>query len=378
MEAAAAAFPRPDAAGLPTAWALAGGVLAALARRWRDSVVYFRRALAAGVRVDTPAYDLHRFVFVAAAFQCAACGDPIERDAAAAFVMAQRLPVRRPRGLFVDAAAYARWAAAVRRWQQRLWLRQAMRDMSSGDARRLRRTLSALARVQPHTDLARRIRLWLACTGTVGGAASRRAYWLRRSAAAEDSPRHLWRLSVLAAERFGGAPDVVERLHQLLERFPDDAWGLARWRTWMMKLAQQAVEQGRFKQALFQYVSLILRLPDDRDGWAGCAQVLQLMDEEERAADCWRQARLLEKRTRRRTSESVGCGGTSPADDGQVQLDILRKLLAEPDEILAADFPFAEAVLRRAVLQSLHEPDAYLPFLLKRWAEGSTSLATSG
>ena len=358
---AAAAFPAPSEAGLPGAWALAGGLLAALAGRWEDSIAYFELARSTGALDDGPAGDLPRLIFVAAALQRAAAGAPLSPEVEA-FAMSLRLPARPPRGAVRDAASYARWAAAVRRWQQQLWVRRALQELTVGDVESLRSTLRAVARRRPHASLSRWIRVWLACTGSVGEEAMDRSYWLQRSRPSTDAPRHLWRLAVLAAERFGMPADVVERLHQLLERFPDDEWALARWRSWMLKLAEDAFSEGRFKQALLQYVSLILYLPDDPDGWEGCAQMLELMDMGERANDCRRQARAAASKARR----------VPKLDDEQVKRNILQQLLAEPLPVSKPSFPFALAALRRAALQTLHEPDGYLRSELERWA-ASTS-----
>lgn len=311
---AAAVYPGPDQPGFPGTWALAGGLLAALAGRWSDSVAYFDTA-------------------------------------------------RPPRADVSDIVSYSRWAASVRQWQQQLWVRRALSDLAAGDVHGLENSLRAIARLRPSDSLSRWVRVWLACARAVGGAVMERRGWLRRSEPAPDAPRHLWWLSVLAAEQFGAPAHVVERLNRLLERFPDDEWALARWRAWMLKLAQDAVDEGRFKQALFQYASLVLYLPDDPDGWAGCARILELMDAEERAADCRRQAQA-----------AVGCARrAAEPEDGQVRMHILRQLLAEPLPVPAAAFPFSSVALRRAVLQSLHEPDAYLRCELERWAVASTS-----
>lgn len=359
---AAAVYPGPDQPGFPGTWALAGGLLAALAGRWSDSVAYFDTARSAGALDSGPLCSLARLVFAAAALRCAIEGVPLGPDVEA-FVMKLRIPARPPRADVSDIVSYSRWAASVRQWQQQLWVRRALSDLAAGDVHGLENSLRAIARLRPSDSLSRWVRVWLACARAVGGAVMERRGWLRRSEPAPDAPRHLWWLSVLAAEQFGAPAHVVERLNRLLERFPDDEWALARWRAWMLKLAQDAVDEGRFKQALFQYASLVLYLPDDPDGWAGCARILELMDAEERAADCRRQAQA-----------AVGCARrAAEPEDGQVRMHILRQLLAEPLPVPAAAFPFSSVALRRAVLQSLHEPDAYLRCELERWAVASTS-----
>lgn len=305
------------------------------------------------------------------------------------FLDARRLPASsgRPRttarGLFADAQTYRKWAHAVRRWQQCLLVHDALRVLTAGDKDRLRQSLHAIVRVQKSAPVARWLRVWLACTGGLGGAAMERKRLLRESVAADDNPRHVLRLSVLAAERFGSPEEVVGRLNRLLQRFPDDEFGLARWRMWMVKLANKALDEGRFKQALLQYVSLILYLPDEPDGWAGCAKVLELMDEDKRAADCWRQALQAGKKARERWRRGNGTAiraalEEASDDEGRVELDILRNLLVEPGSVPTADFPFTDDVLRNALMRSLHAPDVYVRFLLERWAEGPTSRASSG
>lgn len=292
------------------------------------------------------------------------------------------MPDRPPRALFVDAGAYRQWVAAVRFWQQYVFVQHGLRKLPSNEEE-LRRSLHAIARGQKSAPVARWLRIWLPCTGTPGGSAPERKRLLLESVATDDSPRHILQLSVLAAERFGGAEDVVERLNQLLQRFPDDQFGLARWRRWMVQLAERALEEGRFKQALLQYVSLILYLPDERTGWVGCAKVLELIGEGKRAADCWRQALRVGKRADRRwnggeSADARAALATAENDKSRVELDMLRNLLAEPGLVPTAHFPFTGDVLKRAIVQSLHAPDVYVRFLLERWSEGPSSRVNSG
>src|SRR5690606_4944296 len=103
------------------------------------------------------------------------------------------------------------------------------------------------------------------------------------------------RLSVWVSERFGTAAQAVGELNRLLERVPDDPWGLERWKRWMMRLGREAMAQGRLRQALMQFVSLLLRCPDDADAWRGCARVHAELGNADRAADCLAEAERLER-----------------------------------------------------------------------------------
>lgn len=378
-------FPGPDSPALPRAWALEGALLAALCTRWSVALQFYRRALGGRGFGGLAADDLHRFVFLAVAMRC---GGGADTAAVEELVMSQRLPARPPRGMFASLAAYRSWADAMRRWQHRLWVRRALQELaadddvrhgdapgkaddSRGDLAGLRRSLRVMMRLQPHVPTSRWFGVWLASTAAPSGAIVPRAKLLRDSLAFDGSARHVLQLSVLAAERFGGADDVVTRLNRLLQRFPHDGWGLARWRAWMTKLADEAVAEGLFKQALFQYVSLVLYLPDDADGWRGCAKVLELMGDDTRAGDCRRQAARADARIPK---------APHPADDRHMELDILRKLLDDANESApaAAGFPFSEAVLRRAIRASLRAPDVYLRVLLERWAAGPTNFPRVG
>lgn len=379
---ALAAFPGADTPALPRAWALEGALLAAACSRWSTSLQYYRRALGAEGFSGLPPGGLHRFVFLAAVLE--GSGEPEAADLDA-WVTALRLPARPPRALFPDAAAYRAWAAAVRRRQLRLWAQRALwelkerQDEPDGGAgavgERLRRSLYAVVRWHSRSAAARWLRVWLPCAGPRAGAGVRRRRRLRDSAAPDGAPLHLLQLSVLAAERFGGPEDVVARLNRLLRKFPRNAWGLARWRTWMLRLADEAVRDGRFRQALFQYVSLVLYAPDDAEGWLGCAAMWGMLGEDARAADCRREARRALKASR------LGAGGPGPAPgDGAVLRGILEALLEEAlgEDGPVPELPVAKAMLVRAVAASLRRPDVYLRFLLERWAGGPMSLASAG
>lgn len=366
------AFPPPDTPALPQSWALEGALLAALCAHWRTSLHYYRRALGTRGISGLAAAGLHRFVFLAVALQCA---DQADMSDIEELVMAERLPLRPPRGMFANLAVYRAWVNAVRRWQYRLWVRQALQELPDGDDRRLRTSLRAMMQLQPHSSSARWLRVWLAATAAPSGATMHRMQPLRDSAAPDGSPRHLLRLAVLAAERFGGPESVIVRLNRLLEHFPDDSWGLSRWREWMLKLAEEAIADGRFKQALFQYASLLLYLPDDVDGWKGCVRVLELLGDDERAEDCRRQVKQAGRLSRKRSGR-----GTPASGQQQIELDILRELLEEPLQASAAvpDFPFSDVTLRRAVWASLRSSDVYLRVLLERWAAGPTNFPNVG
>jgi len=370
---ALAVFPGVHAPSLPRTWALEGALLGALCARWPISMQYYRRALAGEGPDGLRASDVHRFVLLAAALECIAELDPAEAEA---LVLAPWLPARPPRSVFPDAAAYRAWADHVRRRQHGLWIRRALRALPGGDHTRLRRSLRAIVRLQPRSATSRWIGVWLACTAPSSGAAVHRARSLKDSAADDGSPHHLLRLSALAAERFGAAEEVVTRLSRLLQRFPRDPWGLARWRAWMLKLADEAVGEGRFRQALSQYASLVLYAPDDAEGWLGCAAMWELMGDDARAADCRRQARRANKLKAHR----AGPGSESVTDEQQVLTDILRELLAEPSEDppAAAALPISKRALLRAVADSLRSPDVYLRVLLERWAGGATNLPSVG
>lgn len=376
-------FPGPDSPALPKPWALEGALLAAMCGRWSIALQYYRRALDRRGLAVLAKDDLHRSVFLAVALRC---GRDAETDAVEQIVMTQQLPARPPTGVFTSSAGYRTWAAEVQWRQRRLWVRRALQELTANDDvvgkavslehdfsryAELRRSLNTIVRLQPQALTSRWLDVWLACTAAPSAAAAPHMKLLRDSVPSDDSAHHIVRLSVLAAERFGDPEHVVARLHLLLHRFPEDAWGVARWRAWMTKLADAAIVEGRFKQALFQYVSLLLYVPDDVVGWRGCADVLELMGENARAEDCRRQAQLISQGAEK---------SSQPPDDRHVELDILYHLLTDYEEPTpaTAGFPFRETALRRAIVESLRAPDVYLRILLERWAKGPTNFPTAG
>lgn len=408
---AVSVFPGPDTPKLPRAWALEGALLAAMSADWTTSLQFYRRALDSQGFSGIPSDGLHRLVFVAVAWECVKraampnTNSPLQsskgelptnpaspngQDASERttlsdiekLVMAERLPQRPPTGMSgisgtsgmsVSSSAYRAWVGEIRGWQQRLWIRHALQQLPDGNDEELRRSLRALMQLRPGGDLARWIGVWLACTAGLPGTSR----LLHDSHAGPGNPRHVMQLSVLAAEKLGHQEHVIDRLNLLLRRYPDDRWGLSRWREWMMKLADEATAEGRYKQALFQYVSLTLYLPDDADGWNGCARVLELMGDDARAEDCRQEAKRVQRLSRKsRTRELSGAGDSQH----RPELAILEALLADPDHDPAAgaDFPFSNALLRQAVWESLQAPDVYLRALLARWAGGPTSFPNVG
>lgn len=387
-------FPPPDTPALPRAWALEGALLSAMSADWARSLKYYRRALGSRGFSDLPSDGLHRYVFIAVAWQCiygAASGSgPLKTGTPAEpesfdspeqmhmvdieeMVMAERLPQRPPPGMFANLSAYRAWTNEIRRWQHRLWVGRALHLLPAGNDGELRSSLRAMIQLRPGSPVSRWIGVWLACTGDMTGSAR----LLRDSYAPPGSPRHVLQLSVLAAERFGRQEYVIDRLNLLLHEYPDDQWGLSRWREWMMKLAEEATADGRYKQAFFQYVSLTLYLPDDADGWNGCARVLELLGDDARAEDCRQEAKRVERLGRKRRDRDLRGAAERPYI---VERDILRALLADPDDAPtgAAGFPLADAVLRRAVWESFQTPDVYLRVLLERWAGGPTNFPKVG
>lgn len=390
---ALARFPAPGNAALPAAWALEGALLAALAGDWSACLAYYRRAQAEGAH---PAGEPHLYVFAVAWLAADDGRDEPPFPAAA-------LRKQAPKHLFVDDAQYRAWRRQFLRWQYRWWLARAEAAAARADAAGVQRNLSAAVRLLPKARLSRALEIWLACA--YGGVRPPREAVGRAMDGLAGRPvdaggAALLRLSVWMCERFGTPAEVVGHLNRLLELAPGDQWGLERWKRWMMRLGQEAMAQGRLRQALLQFVSLLLRCPDDADGWRGCGRVHAELGDADRAADCLGQAERLDSLARRqsRTRGGVhaGTGQAAAMADGQAAatadgqaaggdtgepeygllVDLIQKLAGE--EVAAAPVAFSTRVLRKAVWASVWAGDPYLESLLTEWARSPGSSASAG
>ncbi len=385
-------FPGPGHEGLPARWAMEGALIAALAGEWPACLAYCRRAQELGAAVTGEPYV---YVFAAAWLRTDA-----GRGQGAPFPVAA-LRDRAPRHLFADDAQYREWRRQLVRWQCRWWLARAREAIERGDDRAVRESLAAAVGLMPGTRLARAIDVWVACA--YGGVPPAKAA-VAELVEGDVSPAYL-RLAAWAWERFGGPADVVRELSRLLERCPQDAWGLARWKQWMTRLGEQAMAQGRYRQALLQFASLLLYLPDDADGWRWCGRIHAELGDKKRARDCFAQAnrsgsmggRRAQARMARMappatgTSRASAAPATSPAavapgfriaGGGEPpEYGILAALI---DAAAAAPLPaaapcaFSPSALLQAVWASVRAPDAYLEFLIETWARNPVSLASAG
>ncbi|HEY8416884.1 MAG TPA: hypothetical protein VIK93_02480 [Limnochordales bacterium] len=392
-------FPAPSDPELPAAWALEGALIAALNENWPVCLAYYRRAQAQGVTLTRAP---HVYVF-AAAWLCADDGNgegvPFPEPS---------LRERAPKNLFVDPAQYQDWRLQFLRWQYRWWLSRARTALARGDDRDLQHSLMAAVRILPQARLSKAIDAWLACAY----GATRPPKLVGEDELGEDTTA-LLRLSVWVAERFGTPIDVIRQLTRLLERYPQDPWGLARWKRWMIRLGQEAIAQGRFRQALLQFVSLLLHLPDDPDGWRWCARLHAELGDAARAADCASEVHRLAERTRRRLKPEGAAGGDLSADatpatiqggsaaaaasgvgndaaaarDGAsdgglpVEYGLIEALLQEPDDGAGESVPpfaFSPRALTEAVWASVRSGDAYLEFLVQGWVRSAGSVARMG
>ncbi|HEY8497379.1 MAG TPA: hypothetical protein VIK98_10165 [Limnochordales bacterium] len=411
---ALARFPVPAHAVLPAAWALEGALLAALAGDWSACLAYYRRAQAEGVH---PAGEPHLYVFAVAWLAASDGGDEPPFPAAA---LREQAPVH----LFVDDAQYRAWRRQFLRWQYRWWLARAEAAAARADAAGVQRNLTAAIRLLPKARLSRALEMWLACA--YGGVrppkeAVGRAMDGLIGGPADAARAALLRLSVLMCERFGSPAEVVGQLNRLLELAPEDQWGLERWKRWMMRLGQEAMAQGRLRQALLQFVSLLLRRPDDADGWRWCGRVHAELGDADRASDCLAQAERLESLARRQSrsrgwfhagtgqeadgravgisdgravgisdgraanvsdgraagvSDGRAAGGDTGEPEYGVLVDLIRTLAGE--DVAAAPVAFSAKALRKAVWASVRASDPYLEFLLGEWARSPGSSASAG
>lgn len=360
-------FPGPDWPEMPAAWALEGALIAALARNWPACLAYYQRALAAAPRLSTP----HRCVMASAVVNTV---DPSatfrDRFSWLPDDLAEELGNRAPKRLFADERQYKRWRRQVLEWQYRRRLMEARSALAREDDAGIRRALAAAVQLLPDVPLSRRLAVWMACAyGT--GQPGRRVLQEARGAGSEQA--EVLRLCVWAAERFGRTKDVIGELNRLLERHPDDGWGLDRWKRWMVRLGRNALEKGRYRQALLQFVSLLLRLPEDPDGWSGCGRVHAATGEAARAADCFAQARRL------KMLRASPVSAVMPQGERE-KYGLLRPLLEEsllpspaPDPC-----PFAKEVLLQAVWASARAGDAYLEMIIDQWVRGRSSAASAG
>lgn len=422
-------FPSPDHPDLPAAWALEGALVAALQGDWPRCLAYCRRAQREGASLTG---EPHLYVFAAAwlsADDGRTQGDALAQDVP---FPAASLRERAPRHLFTDDTQYRAWRRHFLRWQYRWWLYRARAALERGDDRALQQSLAAATRLLPKARLSRAIDAWRACAYggssvgpsagssagpsarlSAGGSApskglarGRDGRGVARDGLGADSPAFL-RVAVWSAERYGTPADVVRELNRLLEREPGDPWGLARWKGWMMRLGQEAMAQGRWRQALLQFVSLLLRLPDDEDGWRWCGRLHAELGNAARARDCLSHAERLAKARSRgwgqrpmkapRPAEGIAFSGSpsgpgrpdrsddrsvgAPEGQHEVEYGLLRDLLYEVgDEPAAAvpPFAFSKRALLQAVWTSVRSADAYLEFLLKEWVRKAGSRDSAG
>jgi|GEM_PF-3091898 len=420
---ALARFPDPGEPVLPGVWALEGALLAALSGDWAACLAYYRRAQRQG---QILARDPHPYVFAAAWL----CGDEGKGDGVP--FPATAIRERAPKQLFVDGAQYRAWRRQFLRWQYRWWLARARAALARRDDAALQESLAAATRLFPKERLSRALQAWLACA--YGGARPPDAFLEDgRGPGKDPEPLAFVRLRVWMAERFAAPADVVRQLNRLLEEFPHDAWGLARWKRWMIQLGQEAMAQGRWRQALLQFVSLLLRLPEDEDGWRWCGRLHAELGNASRAADCLAQAERVGGRGRRAlrspaaqgeagpdaapgtpvstSGQQLGAGGQRVSAVGQrvsvggqrvsaagqpvpavgppvsagsredVEYGLLEELLTERGEDeAAAVLPcvFSPKALTKAVWDSVRQGDAYLEFLLNTWVRRADIEASTG
>ncbi|OUN01097.1 MAG: hypothetical protein BAA04_13525 [Firmicutes bacterium ZCTH02-B6] len=374
-------FPHAASAVLPAAWALEGALLAALNGDWSACLDYYRRAQAEGTHL---ARDPHLYVFAAAWL---AAGDGLDEPP----FPASALREQPPKHLFVDDAQYRAWRRQFLRGQYRWWLARAEDAAGRAEAAEVQRCLTAAIRLLPKARLSRALEAWLACAfggmrppaAPAGSSIGALGGW-----APDAGGIAALRLSVWVSERFGTAAQAVGELNRLLERVPDDPWGLERWKRWMMRLGREAMAQGRLRQALMQFVSLLLRCPDDADAWRGCARVHAELGNADRAADCLAEAERLERLAARQSrlrgwfganadqaAAQAGGEGSGEPEYGLL-VELIRTLGAE--EVAAPPIALSCTALRQAVWASVWENDPYLESLLKEWARSPGSAASAG
>lgn len=367
-------FPATSGEGLPREWALEGALLAALQGAWDQCLAYYRVALS-----HTPSFphQLHSYVLLTALAEAADASFPIPVTALP--------PSDPPRDWFIHEEHYAPWRRRVLRWRYRQELARARAALTRGDEAELRRALEAALGWRPDAPRSRLLALWMACA--YGGRHEDGDHQARDGLAAtewpEEKSRALQRLAVWVAERFGTDEDVISRLNRLLNDHPQDPWGLRRWKSWMWRLGQEALAQEKHEQALLQFVSLLMYLPDDADGWLGCSQALSAMGDQKRASHCAAEARRLRQQMAARP-EAVA----HRAPVSTVEYELLGDLLAEPfpeeeESSLPSSFresscPFHPALVQGVLQESFRAPDIYLQFLVERWAASPNNSFTDG
>ncbi|HLT57952.1 MAG TPA: hypothetical protein VKZ69_04170 [Limnochordales bacterium] len=364
---ALARFPRPGDPGLPGAWALEGALLAAMAGDWSRCLAYYRCAQAQGAALTG---EPHPYVFAAAWLRTDdGRGDRVPFPLAV-------LRERAPRHLFVDEAQYRALRRQFLRWQCRWWLARARAALERRDDQALRSSLTAAARLLPRARSARLLEAWLACAY----GAAKPPKLVGHGLPVPETPAAR-RLAVWVAERFGSPADAIGQLNRLLEEEPQDPWGLDRWKRWMLRLGQEALARGRWRQALLQFVSLLLRLPDDPDGWRWCGRVLEELGEAARAGDCLAQAQRLAGPARRGRAPGPAAAGGEASGEAEIEYGLLAALLDEAGREHAreaAPGAFSARALIRAVWASVRAGDAYLEFLVKEWVRRPGSAASPG
>lgn len=362
-------FPSPETPRLPLQWALEGALLAALNEEPEDCVAFYRIAF---TQPRVALSDVHRYVFLTLAGRDDA---PVgiekwNEDVLLSWV----IPADGNERPFPDRASFEKWRDAVMMWRRRVWLARARAALVAGQHEALRQCVDAAIRSRPRDRLSRHLRLWLACTDT-DRMWSLRGRWDTRDVT-------LLRLSVLAAERWEATEQVISRLQHLLQRFPDDAWGLARWRQWMNWLGEHALSEGHHRQALLQFASLLMHRPDDESGWNGCGRAHAAAGNGKRAEDCFAEARRIARAAGSRTATPWAASRPATPDETFMAAanDVLSEMLREADDVPVSvpRCPVSPRALREELWKSLRTHDVYLRTFIERWAEIPGSERTNG